>query len=126
MKHVTAFLLAGLLSIGMLATNAFAKELKGFVRNSPVLPARDYAEALFQFGAQSITAFEKIYPHVLENSQAVVEWTRGTFLLPYLDRLSLDSQTAFLKRYRDCIQDIFPQSPVVYGFKRVLLYASKP
>lgn len=103
----------------------YRSALEGFVRRSPVLPARDYASLLFELGAQHIGAYEKIYPHVLDDAAAVVEWTRGTFLLPYLTRLDESLGERFLGDYAARVKTLMPGAPVFYGFKRVLLHAVK-
>src|SRR5688500_17952952 len=61
--------------------------LNGFQRYAPVLPIDDYAHILFRCGAENIVVFEKVYAHILENSDAVVEWISGTALVPYFERL---------------------------------------
>src|ERR1700752_4764487 len=60
--------------------------LNGFQRFAPVLSIDDYARIFFKSGAEKIVVFEKVYAHVLENSDAVVEWILGTALVPYFER----------------------------------------
>jgi trans-aconitate 2-methyltransferase len=61
----------------------FRSALDGWRRVSPVLTIRQYAELLFAYGATDIVVFEKVYPHVLENADAVADWVSGTALVPY-------------------------------------------
>lgn len=56
-------------------------------RHSPVLAVEAYAELLYCLGATDIAVFLKVYPHVLEDADALVEWTKGTAMLPYLEAL---------------------------------------
>lgn len=91
------------------------------LRRSPVLRLRRYAELLFESGAEEQVAFEKVYPHVMEDSDMIAEWTRGTALVPYLEQL--EDPSAFLERYRQRLRETFPQRPVFYGFTRILLWA---
>ncbi|MFN8606988.1 MAG: methyltransferase domain-containing protein [Vulcanimicrobiota bacterium] len=86
----------------------------------PVLPVEEYARLLWELGAQDFQVVLKVYPHVLENADAIVEWTRGTLLTAY--QLS----DKFLELYREAVRQACPGSPVFYGFKRLLLTASKP
>ena len=65
----------------------FKSILNGFQRYAPVLSIDEYAQLLFDCGAENIVVFEKIYAHVLEDSDAVVEWISGTALVPYFERL---------------------------------------
>ena len=60
----------------------FKTILNGFQRYAPVLSIDEYAGTLFRCGAESIVVFEKVYAHVLEDSDAVVEWISGTALVP--------------------------------------------
>jgi trans-aconitate 2-methyltransferase len=91
----------------------------------PVLPAEEYAELLYDCGAEDIVVFEKVYPHVLPDAAALAEWMSGTALVPYFERLGKE-RDAFLGRYRDRLLETFPQSPVFYGFKRTLFSATRP
>jgi trans-aconitate 2-methyltransferase len=103
----------------------FQSALKGFVRIAPVLLIDEYAQLLFDLGAQNITVFEKVYAHVLENSDAVVEWVSGTALVPYFERLGTEKD-AFLDIIRKKFHAAMPGSPVFYPFKRTLFSARKP
>ncbi|HEX8141864.1 MAG TPA: methyltransferase domain-containing protein [Pyrinomonadaceae bacterium] len=104
----------------------FRKALGGWARRSPVLPIESYAELLYQEGAEEIVVFEKVYPHVLESSDALADWTRGTALVPYFERLSEDLHEPFMQRYRERLSALWPERPVFYGFKRTLFAATRP
>ena len=99
--------------------------LQGFQRYSPVLSIDNYARILFNSGAEQITVLEKVYPHVLENSDAVVEWISGTALVPYFERLGKYKEE-FLKSIREKMHAAMPGSPVFYPFRRILFSARKP
>ncbi|MBI3166271.1 MAG: methyltransferase domain-containing protein [Chloroflexi bacterium] len=100
----------------------FFSALDGYNRQSPVLSIERYAEILFECGAKDILTFEKAYPHILEDSDAIVEWIRGTALVPYLERLG-SQKDAFIEAIRAKLKDIFPGSPVFYPFKRTFFSA---
>jgi len=99
--------------------------LNGFQRYAPVLPIDDYARILFKCGAEDIIVFEKIYPHVLENADAVVEWITGTALVPYFERIGKYKEE-FLNSIREKMNAAMPDSPVFYPFRRILISARKP
>jgi len=99
--------------------------LQGFQRYSPVLSIDNYARILFNCGAEHITVLEKVYPHVLENSDAVVEWISGTALVPYFERLG-NYKEEFLKSIREKMRAAMSDSPVFYPFRRILFSARKP
>jgi trans-aconitate 2-methyltransferase len=105
-------------------TEPFHNALGGWTRRSPVLSLEAYAGLLFQRGAQEIIVFEKIYPHVLEDSRAVLEWISGTALVPYFERLGSLKDT-FIQAIRDALRAAMPVSPVFYPFRRTLLSARK-
>lgn len=95
-------------------------------RQSPVLGIVEYAELLFGLGARQITAFEKIYPVVLDGADGVLDWVSGTALVPYLERLPMELQDPFREAYRARLWREWPGGPVFYAFKRTLFSAHKP
>jgi trans-aconitate 2-methyltransferase len=103
----------------------FRSSLGGFQRISPVLTIDSYARILFNCGAEEVNVFEKVYPHVLENSDAVVEWISGTALVPYFERLG-DNKDEFLEAVREKMRTAMRDSPVFYPFRRILFSARKP
>jgi trans-aconitate 2-methyltransferase len=101
----------------------FRQALDGWTRRSPVLPLETYAGLLYDGGAKDLVVFEKIYPHVLENADALADWTSGTALVPYFERLGTELSEHFMERYRQALRLRFPGQPVFYGFKRILFSA---
>jgi trans-aconitate 2-methyltransferase len=97
----------------------------GFVRYAPVLSIDQYAQILFDCGAEDILAFEKVYAHILADSDAVVEWISGTVCVPYFERLG-GHKDEFMKVIRAKMQKALPQSPVFYPFRRTFFTARKP
>jgi trans-aconitate 2-methyltransferase len=103
----------------------FKSILKGFQRYAPVLSIDDYARLLFESGAEDIVSFEKVYAHVLEDSDAVVEWISGTALVPYFERLG-EHKEEFVSAIRTKMRAALPETPVFYPFRRTLFSARKP
>jgi trans-aconitate 2-methyltransferase len=103
----------------------FKTALKGFQRYAPVLSIDEYARLLFDCGAEEIVVFEKIYPHILEDSDAVVEWISGTALVPYFERLG-EYKESFVEAIRSKMRTALPERPVFYPFRRTLFSARKP
>ena len=99
--------------------------LQGFQRIAPVLTIDSYSRLLFGCGAEEINVFEKIYPHVLKDSDAVVEWISGTALVPYFERLG-KHKDEFVNSIREKMRIAMPDSPVFYPFRRILFSARKP
>ncbi|HSL45378.1 MAG TPA: methyltransferase domain-containing protein [Anaerolineales bacterium] len=103
----------------------FKSYLNGFQRYAPVLSIDEYAQLFFACGAENIIVFERIYPHVLEDSDAVVEWISGTALVPYFERLGEHKQE-FVDAIRTGMSAALPEKPVFYPFRRTLFSARKP
>jgi len=103
----------------------FAEALGGWTRTPPVLRVEEYAEILHGLGAVHQNVLEKVYPHVLDDADAVAEWMRGTALVPYLERLPEALHGAFLAAFREFLRERMPARPVFYGFRRILFTAEK-
>jgi trans-aconitate 2-methyltransferase len=103
----------------------FRTLLQGFVRYAPVLSIDQYAQILFDCGAEAIVVYEKVYAHVLEDSDAVVEWISGTACVPYFERLG-EAKDSFVQAIRNKMRAALPASPVFYPFRRTLFSVHKP
>ena len=103
----------------------FKTVLNGFQRYAPVLSIDEYASLFFECGAEDIVVFEKIYAHVLADSDAVVEWISGTALVPYFERLD-EHKEQFVEVLRTKMRAALPDTPVFYPFRRTLFSARKP
>ncbi|WP_135228527.1 methyltransferase domain-containing protein [Deinococcus fonticola] len=112
--------------------NEFSDELGGFTRFGtahgflPVLTPAAYAERLDSLGAVKITAISKVYPVVLRGAEGLIEWTKGTALVPYLSGLGDTDGQRFLNTYLSKLKEVFPGERVYYAFTRVLFTAEKP
>lgn len=98
----------------------FAEALHGWTRQWPVLSIAAYAELLYDCGATNLTVYEKVYPHLLENADAIADWTSGTTMVPYFERLPADLHDAFMDQYRAELRALWPGGPVFFGFRRTL------
>ncbi len=108
------------------AQEPFRSALNGWSRQPPVLSIEAYAEILFKLEAQEIVVFEKVYPHVLEDAGAIVDWISGTALVPYFERLPENLHSGFTKGILERLQVAAPESPVFYPFKRTFISAVNP
>ena len=98
----------------------FRDALGGWTRTSPVLTIDQYASLLYANGGREILVFEKVYSHVLDGADALADWTSGTALVPYFERLPDELHDAFMQRYRQRLRELYPSGPVFYGFRRTL------
>ena len=103
----------------------FKTVLKGFQRYAPVLSIDEYARLFFDCGAEDINVFEKVYAHVLEDTDTVIEWISGTALVPYFERLG-EYKEKFVDALRVKMKAALPEMPVFYPFRRTLFSARKP
>lgn len=104
----------------------FKGALGGWVRHSPVLEIDRYAQLLHSCGATDFTVMEKVYPTCLPEAEAIAEWTRGTTLVPYFERLPQELHEQFLGRYRELLREALPSGPILFTFRRILFAAVKP
>ncbi|MEJ5103804.1 methyltransferase domain-containing protein [Chryseobacterium sp. MYb328] len=95
----------------------------GWEREYTVLNIEDYARIIFDNKGREITVYEKVFPHVLENAEAVFTWASGTAMLPYIERLPDEMKEQFKNDYKQQLQNTFPESPVFYPFKRTFISA---
>lgn len=107
----------------LMSEEPFATALGGWSRPVPVLTAEAYAELLLPRFGPSSTVIEKIYPHVMPGAEAIADWTSGTTLLPYFERLDPALRGLFLQRYREALTRWRPDRPALYTFRRLLFHA---
>ena len=111
--------------LAVAAEPPFAAALTAPVADRAPLPARRYAELLWQAGGRDLVAYEKVYPHELPDADAAVEWMKGTALVPYFDRLPRPLHAAFETRLREAMRAALPSRPLFFGFKRTLFAAMR-
>ena len=104
----------------------FCSALEGWTRTSPLLPLDEYARLLYESGGRELTVLEKVYPHPVPDSDAIADWTRGTTLIPYMERLPEELHGPFMASYREKLRRIWPTGPVLFTFRRILLAATRP
>jgi trans-aconitate 2-methyltransferase len=80
---------------------------------------------LYAAGLADPTVFEKIYPHVLPDADAVLEWAKGTALLPYMERLPPAQHPPYLEEVRRRLHARYPERPVFFPFRRIIFYGRR-
>lgn len=119
--HVSHELMRGLASEAR-----WREKLGGFVRSSPVRSVDFYAETLHAAGLERPTVLEKVYGHVLPDADAVLEWMKGTALVPYLERLDATGAESFLAELGRRFREAMPARPYYLAFRRTLIAARRP
>lgn len=103
------------------AEEPFKTAFDGWLRGLSVLSIENYSRILFDNGAREITVYEKIYPHILKDAMAIYDWTSGTAMIPYVERLQGGLKEDFIKEYQKRLLKEYPRQPVFYPFKRILM-----
>lgn len=105
----------------------FAAALNGYRRTFSVLAPEEYATLLNQLGYAAQSVRLQVYGHILELSDSVVEWVKGTLLTDYEKRLPVAMYEQFVARYRARLHDALGERrPYFYPFKRILLWGRLP
>ncbi|KAH7564366.1 hypothetical protein BM1_01413 [Bipolaris maydis] len=90
--------------------DAHVGELKDTQRPDldPIEPTPHFYNAFVQH-ASLVNIWRTNYHHVLSDAPAIVEWVKGTGLLPYLNRIEDDAaKAAFLREYESKLQEAYP------------------
>jgi trans-aconitate 2-methyltransferase len=117
-------------------SHAILRELAASARWRPLLrdvelnrqsadPA-DYAELLAGAGCE-VDAWETTYVHILQGSDPVLEWYKGSGLRPVLAVLDDDQAADFLAEYGQRIRAAYPPGPfgTFFPFRRVFAVARR-
>jgi trans-aconitate 2-methyltransferase len=104
----------------------FKTALGGWKWVYPLLPVAAYAEILYEAGAEDLRVFEKVYPHVMDNADALAAWLAGTTLVPYLERMDDVTKEYFMQVFRSKLRRLWPSGPLFYPFRRIFVSAVKP
>jgi trans-aconitate 2-methyltransferase len=100
--------------------------LSGFERVSPVLLPEEYAELLHACGFTRQQVRLQVYGHLLPDSDAVAEWTRGTVLIDYGKRMEPELFAQFYADYKQLLRnELGDPRPYFFPFKRILLWAAR-
>ncbi|WP_374490889.1 methyltransferase domain-containing protein [Zoogloea sp.] len=114
-----------------LAAEAPWAERMGQARMGAILPMADYHRILAPH-ARRLQLWETIYWQTLSGEQPVLDWLRGTTLLPYLATQDEAGKAAFCAALAPRLDAAYPQRPDGHGqncclfpFRRVFLIAQR-
>lgn len=92
-----------------------------------MLSAQEYATHLFKLGFTQQKVFVRVYGHVLDSREDVIEWVTGTTLTYFKSRLSKEDYAIFLTQYKDRLFKVLKdEKPFFYPFKRVFIWGRLP
>jgi trans-aconitate 2-methyltransferase len=110
-----------------LAAETRWRETLAGVRMGSVLSAAEYQQVLTPHCCR-LDLWETTYWQVLSGDDAVVEWMKGTTLVPYLTRLGEKAGAEFLAAYRASLNAAYPRRPdgrTLFPFKRIFFVAGR-
>jgi trans-aconitate 2-methyltransferase len=111
-----------------LAEPRWRDRLAGIRLGDTILAPATYHALLSPLAAQ-LDIWETVYWHVLEGPRPVLEWVRGTTLVPVLDALSGADADAFETEYAAKLERAYPPGPdgrVLFPFRRLFLLVRSP
>jgi len=107
------------------AEGPWAAKLADVLRPQPVHAPQDYYDWLSPL-AKRVDIWETEYLQVLDGDVPVLQWTRGTTLVPVLETLQGEELDAFLAAYRAKLEVAYPKHPdgnTLFPFKRLFIVA---
>ncbi len=110
----------------MVASARWRPLLRDVELNRQSADPADYAELLAEAGCE-VDAWETTYVHILEGSDPVLEWYKGTGLRPVLAVLDADQTADFLADYAERLREAYPPRSfgTVFPFRRVFTVARR-
>jgi trans-aconitate 2-methyltransferase len=101
--------------------------LAGKMRESPVAEPQQYYDWLMPH-ASAIDIWETEYLQIMDGANPIADWTRGTFLLPFLGALDANERAAFEAEYRTLVLQAYPKrndGRTLFPFRRLFLIARR-
>lgn len=94
----------------------------------PVEPPAEWYDALAPACAR-VDVWHVLYQHVLEGPGAIVEWVRGTGLMPFLGALPAgEVRDAYARAYEERLAEVYPRradGKVMLRYPRLFVVATK-
>lgn len=104
----------------------FKEELNGEGLHNHVLTLEEYSKLLYELGFEKQIVRMQVYAHLLESTESIIEWVKGSLLTYYQGHLSPEKYELFFKRYREKVFAFFGDTkPIFMPFKRILIWAQR-
>jgi trans-aconitate 2-methyltransferase len=100
-------------------------ELRQAMERNWVDPAEAYYDMLVGV-TRSLDIWATEYLQILEGSDPVLEWVKGTGLRPILNALAEPERSAFLEHYTRALREAYPtraDGRTLYPFRRLFIVA---
>jgi trans-aconitate 2-methyltransferase len=104
------------------------RKLAGADRSRVRIEAADWYYRLLRESCSRIDVWRTTYYHSLAGANAVVEWFKGTGLLPFLTPLDAAERADYLDRYTRAIEQAYPApagGTVLLPFPRLFVVANR-
>lgn len=104
------------------------ERLEPLIKPPPVMDPTDYYRILVPYSEQ-LDIWETTYIQALEGENPVAEWTKGTWLKPFLDALEEPEKAQFEAQYRRRILQAYPpglNGKTLLPFRRIFVVAKSP
>jgi trans-aconitate 2-methyltransferase len=115
--------------IGEIASDErYRDRLEGKLLGDYVQDVRFYHDLLRPV-AERVDIWETEYAQALTGADPVLEWVRGTTLLPVERELSEEDFAAFTTAYRQRLRDAYPEAAdgiTLFPFRRMFITATRP
>ena len=101
------------------------ERLAGFADWEPVAEPSTYFDWLRPH-ASAVDIWETEYLQVLEGEDAVLEWIKGSALVPVRDTLDADGYAAFTARFGQALREAYPRrsdGTTLLPFRRLFMVA---
>lgn len=98
------------------------------IRSAPVKPAEYYYNLLAPM-ADNLNIWQTSYLQALDGEDAVLEWVRGTALLPFIGKLNPGAAAEFEQSYRALLADAYPvqqSGKTLFPFSRLFIIVQAP
>lgn len=102
----------------------FYNVLEGAIRHSPVLSLDEYTRILISNDAEDVIVYQKVYPIIAQSIDTLYDFISGSALVPYMEKMEEPLQSEFVSVFKERIAQCFPTAPMIYAFKRIILFAS--
>lgn len=105
----------------------WAGRVRAMLAPPPVDPPEVYVRRLAPMAAM-LDVWETEYLQILEGENPVAEWTKGTWLRPFLDALQEPERTGFEAAYRARVAAAYPPGPdgrTLFPFRRLFVVARR-
>jgi trans-aconitate 2-methyltransferase len=109
------------------ADSPWSARLDGVLRSEPVLSPTACWRLLSPL-TRALEIWETTYLHALDGVDPVLEWVRGTGLLPVLAALDSDQGAAFTAVYAEALRQAYPPEQdgrTLFPFRRLFLLARR-